>query len=162
MEPFSQCVRQRLSFPSLGSPTDEPLPQLMQSNVFQCLHCFSTQKTAISFFPIFSELSVLLKRLLNITSFLSLLMQYMSKYKKRCNSQKRSLGRTDHSGGFPHLPSILNTYNNGKIFHCHTYIYTWVHIVPLHKHSQFQLNGSELAQRVYVSPFLHGAIGLGC
>lgn len=80
-------------------------------------------------------------------------LQDMGKHRKRSKSLNRSLGRTDHSGGLPHLPSILNTYNNGKTFHCHIYVYTWVHTVLLQKYSHFLYNGSELAQRVWCLHF---------
>lgn len=60
-------------------------------------------------------------------SLLLLLMQDMSRHRKRSNSRKRSLRRTDHSGGLPHLPSILNTHDNGKTFHWHACIHMRTH-----------------------------------
>lgn len=60
-------------------------------------------------------------------SLLLLLMQDMSRHRNRSNSRKRSLGRTDHSGGLPHLLSILNTHDNGKTFHWHTCVHVRTH-----------------------------------
>lgn len=161
--PFFQCVRQCLSFPSLGSPADEPHPSLTQTDGFGSLWCFLTQKTESS-----SHLSVGNSQSFWRSCWTSwpcccYQCRLWANTKRDTRARiKNSLGWTDHSGGFLHSPSILNTHNNGKTFHCHIYMCLWTHIGPLLKYSQFSSEGSGLTQGVWVSPFLQGAIGLGC